>query len=355
MTKVGIYYPDYVLANRSCSYEIIKSFIQLPKFTDIETGFITTAAQSSSCIINRRIKNVIKHFTSSVNRISQNDISESDVIYQYDTLTDRASLYKSIARTPVFATTEFKGAGYIRDILGKTVNQQKEADQLAKRLDKVALLHFYNQASRERFLNYRPDFAKKCVTIPFLLPELSFLSEPIKKRYTHILYIDGNGCKVGLKNFIKSLHTLGTDYLKKHDLHITFISKSKPQSVSGAQATWYNPNIQQEKVIQLMQEASICVLAPSLESYNKTLLQAVMYDCAIITNPDESRAEILGDAGIQISFNAPYQITTSLTHLIEDTKYSEKLGTQAKMRAQALFQPSVVAMQYRDCFQNMLS
>ena len=356
MTKVGIYCPSWILGFYNTDQRLVKSFASIKDFTDIETQFVADPSHTFSFNVNRVVERITGR-SLSIHHELKKDHQYNDVIYLYGAPSNEDAFYKLAGETPVFVTVGFMTDDYVRDLFGVLTDRRKEADDLARKVDKASLIHFHTEGGRQRFLSYRPEFEEKTVAIPFFLPNM--LSSKIQmdrneaeKDDIHVLFIGREGKRKGLHDLIEALDSLGSAYLKFHRVHVTVVSKDKPQPKSDINITWHAalPNNQ---VIQLMQQASIFVLVPRQESYGLVLVEAMMSNCAIITDNDETRKEILGESGVYVPYGSSKRIANALGRLVEDKAYMENLGRMAKKRAEHLFHPNVVARQYENYFQGM--
>jgi len=351
--QIGVYCPFRSLINPH-QYGIARTFSMLRKYTQVKTQLITSVKSNLSSRINSLILNATGQMEDQEAEICCDD-QNNDVIYFNNPDLIDSQVLKVVANTPTVVTVNFKPDSYIRDIFGKECNRQKEADALASKLDKVSLLHFYSQNTRERFLNYRGDFEDKSIVIPYFVPVVSPIGNPIADNTVrHILYIDGRGSHYGITALKKALKYLGSDYLKLNNIHITVVSKYKPDSSSTEQLTWfaYGNNNQ---VLSLMQKASIVVLGTDDSADSSLLIQAMINKCAIIVDNNEIRTDILGNCGIQIPFSASYKLVEALSNLIENPAYRNQLAQSAQQRANAFYHPLVVAQQYHNSFEKLIN
>ncbi|WP_069660964.1 glycosyltransferase family 4 protein [Arcticibacter eurypsychrophilus] len=356
MTKVGIYCPSWILGFYNTDQRVVQSFARIQDFTDLETNFIANSGYTLSFNINRVVERITGKSISMYHGL-KNSKQDNDVIYLYGAPLSKDIFFKSVGATPVFVTAGFMTDHYVKDLFGVLTDRQKEADDLARRVDKASLIHFHTEGGRQRFLSYRPEFEKKTVAIPFFLPGISLPNSRVEnnesnKKGIHVLFIGREGKRKGLHELVEALDSLGSDFLKLHQVCVTIVSKDKPQPKSDIHITWH-AELPHREVIQLMQEASIFVLVPRQESYGLVLIEAMMCKCAIITDDDETRKEILDNTAIYVPFGSSKHIANALLRLIEDNIYMMHLGEMAKKRAERLFHPNIVATQYEKCFQSI--
>jgi glycosyltransferase involved in cell wall biosynthesis len=358
MVNLGIYCPKWVLARHNTDHKIVKTFARLKEFVDVDTSFVAAPSYTWAFNANRIIQRIIGNSNSFIRHGIRKE-SEIDLIYHYSKPVCPSLFFKAINHKPVVVTTGFMTDRYMFEKLGKINDRRKEADSLASNLEQASMIHFHTEGGRQRFLQYHPDFEVKTIAIPFFLPSLPLFRGTQNKRENKyervsILFVGNEGNRKGLQELIEALDILGKEYLAYHNVEINIISKDKPNAKSGYNLKWI-ARLPHSDIIELMFAASIFVLVPKRESYGLVLLEAMTAGCAIVTDDEDTRKEILGDTGILLSSGTPHIVADALKRLIEDRVLRENLGTKAQKRAEDLFMPNIVATQYENCFSAVLA
>ncbi len=350
--KIGVHTLKWLLAFHNTDKNVLDMFLQLPKFADTEIELIKDDFYTYSYNFNKIIAKLIKKdFGFSQYKFS-NRLENIDALYHYGTPVNPTLFFNQANSTPSLITTGFMTDGYMKSVYGIDTNRQKEADNLAFNLEKASLIHFHTAGGRERFLSYRPDFEDKTIAIPFFLPYLRKKEPQIINKSDHsnsidILFVGYEGTRKGLPDLIEALNVLGDSYLKNYNVRVTVVSKDKPRA--NFDLRWYK-RLPHAEIINLMQQASIFVLVPKRESYGLVLLEAMSSGCSIITDEDQTRQEILGDAGIYVKCGDIYQIRMKLMFLIENPELRNELSQKAIERVNNNFIPEVVAEKYLNAF-----
>lgn len=353
MINLGIYAVKRLLAKHNTDRNVLKLFLQLENFVDINSELIDDLQYTISYNLNKIVTKLFSKDYEIVRYKIKFDFNENRIIYHYGNPIAPQRFFKEIGITPVIITTGFMTDNYQFETYGRTVDRQKEADILASSLEKANILHFHTEGGRQRFLNYRPEFEKKTVAIPFFLPYLKTANSPNKctNDNINILFVGYEGIRKGLNEFIEALNLLGNDFLKRYSVKITVVSKDKPNT--SLPISWFS-SLPHSDVMNLMNEASIFVLVPKRESYGLVLLEAMSRGCVIITDNDETRKEIIGNAGLFVDYGNIPGLLHSLDRLIRDSFLREKLSLNALHRVDSLFLPNVVSKQYHKVFKTLI-
>jgi len=356
MINLGIYCPNWLLARHNTDYQVVQMLGRLTEFSEVKTHYVASRSYTMTFNLDKLLQRI--HTPA---RFLQHGIAGDnaylDLIYHYGAPAMPDLFFETVKPHPVFMTSGFMTDRFVREVFGKRVDRQEEADNIARVADRAEMVHFHTRGGMERFLYYRPDFREKTASIPFFLPALTSkdVSEKAKAGTDiHILFVGSDGIRKGLPKLIDALDMLGSWYLNIHRVAITIVSKDKPRPKSSYKLKWFS-KLPHRQVLDLMQCASIFVLVPDNESYGLVLIEAMNAGCAIITDDDEPRNEIIGDAGIQLSSRSAASIARTLKLLIEDAELRGNLGKKAAKRAADRFHPQVVAAEYETCFRNLLS
>jgi len=357
--KLGIYCPDWILAWHNTDHQVVKMFSRIGEFSTIKTSFVA----SKNYTLTYNLDKIAQRFLPVSKPLHRHGLrktdSKTDVVYHYGSPVNEKLFYKTVQKSPVFVTTGFMTDAFVTSLFGKPMNRKTEADELAKTLEKASLIHFHTLGGLQRFLHYRPEFKEKAVNIPFFLPNLRIPNKAIQRingesKEIPILFVGSDGARKGLPELIQALDILGKTYLQSFRVKVTIVSKSKPDSTSGINITWFK-YLPHDQILALMEKAPIFVLVPKMESYGLVLVEAMCNGCSIITDKDETRQEILGDTGLFIPPGSPSMLAQSLRVLIENKALREDLGERAQARASILFTPEIVSNQYNASFQTLIN
>lgn len=353
-SKIGIFCPAWMLAWHNTDHKIVKMFSRLNEFTDLKTEFVAPVSYTLTYNLNKVFQRiapgaplVLRHGLKAAN-------NGSDIIYHYGAPVLPELFYKAASPIPVFLTTGFMTDRFMESAFGIAGNRQREADKLANILDKAAMIHFHTEGGLKRFLHYRPDFQDRAVAIPFFLPNLK-TALPLAKTHNKsvkILFVGNEGKRKGLFELIAAMDLLGAAYLRNFNVELTVVSKDRPAPKCGIQIDWFR-KVSHNEVLSLMEAADIFVLVPKNESYGLVLIEAMNAGCAILTDDDDTRKEIVGDAGMMLPSGTPEVIARGLKVLIEDHEGRDSLGRLARARVKEKFRPAVVAAQYAEKFKSL--
>ncbi|UKT65378.1 glycosyltransferase family 4 protein [Pedobacter mucosus] len=350
-SKIGIFCPAWMLAWHNTDHKIVKMFSRLDEFTDLKTDFVASRSYTLSYNFDKVLKRIVPGAPQILRHQIKDGKKDNDLIYHYGSPAAPEAFFKTVNPVPVFLTTGFMTDRFMKSAFGSIGNRQQEADQLAKVLDKAAMIHFHTEGGLNRFLHYRPEFKNKAVAIPFFLPNLRSapLTANTGNQSIKILFVGNEGTRKGLFELIDALDLLGNTYLKNFNVEVTVVSKDRPIPKCGIKINWFK-KVAHTEVLRLMEAADIFVLVPKSESYGLVLIEAMNAGCAVITDNDDTRKEILGDAGMLLSSGTPKAISNGLKNLIEDHERRAKLGILARARVKEKFMPSVVADKYAEQF-----
>ena len=352
--NVGIYCPEWMVARHHKDYEVARMLGQLGAYAQLKTEFVASESYTRTFNIHLMLHRLLPALPPLVDYGIRKTEEEIDLIYHFGPPTNPVAFFKVVKDTPAFVTTGFIKAEHVADTSHSGSTGQQHADELARSLEKAAVLHFLTKAGMERFLFYRPDFKDKTVTIPLFMPGLEAAEyiRPDRSR-VNILFVAHDGKNKGLFNLLDAIDLLGHDYMEIHKVAVTIVAKDKPKPKTDYRLSWY-PELPHNEIIRLMKEASIFVKIPTNECYGTTLVEAMLYGCTIVTDDDELRQEIVGNTGIMLDNKSAANIARTLRVLIEDTYWRELLGQSACLRAQQLFLPETVARQYEKSFRALL-
>lgn len=353
--NIGIYCPDWVLSWHNTDHKVVKMFSRLGEFSSIDTSFVAATNYTLTYNLDKIAQRLIPISKPLHRHGLRNSEKKADIIYHYGSPVNADLFYNTVQKSPVFVTTGFMTDRFVNTLFGKPMDRRLEADELAKTLDKADLIHFHTLGGLQRFIHYRPEFKEKAINIPFFLPNLRINNgDTNDSSDLHILFVGSDGALKGLHELIEAFDILGNAYLQSFRVRLTVVSKSKPKPKSGFNITWFK-ELPHDQVLKLMQSASIFVMVSKRDSYGLVLVEAMCNRCAIITDDDETRVEILGNTGLFVAPKSSLKLIQPLRQLIEDKEFRDDLGKRAQERASTMFTPQIVANQYKMSFQTLIN
>lgn len=354
--NIGVFCPDWIIAKHNTDHKVVKNFLKINEFAKLNILPVASKKYTLGVNLNKivnKLTGVDADFF--LNYSLKKEASDIDVIYHYSKPQNPQLFFDAFKEYKTVITTGFMTDRYMRSKLNEPLDRQKEADELARSLERASMLHFHTEGGRQRFLKYRPEFEVKTTSAPFFLPSLPLfdIGENNTKKNINILFVGNDGKRKGLFDLMKAFDILGKEFLESYNIDITIVSKDKVSSNTGITFNWFE-KLEHSAIIELMKKASIFVLVPERESYGLVLLEAMMAGCAIVTDNDDTRKEIVGDTGILLNKRAPNNIAKNLKELIVNDALRNTLGVNANKKAKEIFHPSVVAAQYASIFKKLI-
>ncbi len=280
---------------------------------------------------------------------------KTDVLYDYGgqplglcPATDNKVPLLSTLGFPTLNKDKARGELYLKE----------SAKDLMRLAGGASLVHFHTDCMREAFLTQQPDWRNKCITIPFFMPQLQFISEnSIKQKFqsdkTHILFVGVDGKRKGIFELCEALDSIA-DTLHQKQVTTTFISKVEP-SCKKYKNINHHHFMPRDEIQKLMQASQIYAMTPHIESFGIVFVEAMAAGCAVIADNDVPRQEILnhGDCGILVEASNVQSIATALKTLVEDRELSTNYALKGWQRAKERYHPTIVADQYAQAFKSL--
>lgn len=355
--RVGVVLPSFLISRHNTDFNLVKYFGEIDRFGGCDCFYNQSAIHTFTHNATRLIHRFANRDLSSVHYSLDRRVLKSDVLYHYGTPANSGRLFASSRDIPVVVTTGFMSDRYAEGSRG-IPDRRLQANVIAASLQQARKIHFHTECGRRNFLQYRPDFKDRAVSVPFFLPHLDSPRSPLHARRSSdsvkILFVGYEGKRKGLFDLIRAVEILGDQYLQSMNVSLTVVSRDKPSSNLRIPITWFR-RLSRMRVLDEMRRADIFVLVPKKEAYGLVLLEAMSSGCAVVTDNDAPRSEILGDAGRQVQPESPGVLSRELQGLIEDEGERRKLGQLASQRVQQKFSPQVVAKQYEQLFRESIS
>ncbi len=352
--KLGIYCPSFIIGFHNTDYNMVRQFKLIEEFTEIETVFLSHPLYTFTFNLDKLLSKLFHmKFKFLTHKLPSN--FDVDVIYHYGHPIKEIDFFKTINNTPCIITTGFMTDKTVIAKKGYLTDRKIDADLIEQSVNKATLIHFHTLNGKERFLYYKPDFDKKSISIPFFLPSLKNYNEITLKdgNKISILFVGYDGVRKGLPELISALNQLDELVFKKNNIEINIVSKYKPKTNSNYKINWWS-KLPHYEIKNLMSKSNIFVLVPKIESYGLVLIEAMANSCAIITDDDITRKEIIGDCGICISPENVNVLKETLINLIEDKEETKKLGEIAYLRFKENFTPTIVGKMYEEAIKKLV-
>ena len=279
-----------------------------------------------------------------------------DVIYQYG--AEFLVLQKRKVKIPVVKTVGFP---MMREKLKIQDSElQLIADNIAKDAVDIDCLHFHTDISRNGFIARRPDFAEKCITIPFFMPHLKFINiENIESKFRNqkkieILFVGSDGERKGLLDLCIALDLISEELIKAN-VFFTVISRTKPvckKFLSIKHLEW----APQDEITTFMERSHIFAMPTREDSFGLVYVEAMAQGCAVICDDDFPRREIFdGNGAIHVPSKSPKLLSESILDLILNPSQQCKMAKMGWIRAKKIYSPEIVALKYKELFSSLVN
>lgn len=113
---------------------------------------------------------------------------------------------------------------------------------------------------------------------------------------------------------------------------------------------WMDNNSEEYK--QLLEEASIYVLASEKENASISLLEAMSAGCAVITTNVSGSPEVIGSAGLVVEPRSSEQLREKIEHLIKNENLLQDLGKKSRKRILEHFDWNKIINNYENILKN---
>ena len=357
MLNVGILNPDWTLMRHNTDHVCVMDLAEMSEFEpELQLSFVGTRWQYLKANANQASQRLWRKwlFPSITLRATQ---LRSDVLYRYGPEAQGLEL-AGAGHPPLLST-----AGYpsLRSVIARgEIFMEAQARHLAGKMRNAAVVHFHTDAMREEYLLRQPEQAERCITIPFFLPQLDFLSaEAVREKFdqpeTTLLFVGADGQRKGIEELCEALDLIAPQ-LQRQQVQVVIVSKHKPRChrFTGIRhETW----LARDVVQTLMRQAHIYCMVPRYESFGLVFVEAMAAGCAVIADDDLPRQEILdhGRCGVLLPAQQPQALAQAISGLLEDRPRARDLALAALARAKTRYAPEPVAQAYAHAFQRMLA
>lgn len=355
MTTIGIVNPNWTLSRHNTDQRCVMDLSTMGDYADdLSFQFVGTRVHYLQANINFLSERLLKRRLFKQINLPDRSI-KADVLYKYGGEILGLTIDPK-NRTPLVSTLGFPTLNQDR-IRGEQYLQDA-ADDLIRLAGNSNLVHFHTDCMREQFLIRKPEWRHKCVTAPFFLPQLQFLSEEaIIEKFSaeklRIVFVGVDSKRKGLAELCEALDLIAV-FLRAHQVSVTFVSKSNPMCQRFKNFT-HHTLMARDDVQKLMQASHIYAMVPRRESFGLVFVEAMAAGCAVVADDDVPRQEIFNDGRcgrLVKSGNASF-IASELKNLIEDRTAMLNLALKGWWRAQTRYSPGIVAGQYADIFRRL--
>jgi len=146
------------------------------------------------------------------------------------------------------------------------------------------------------------------------------------------------------------------DFLLDHQVSLTVVSKTAP-SCKRFKNVVHHRHMDRESVQMLMRQSHLYVMVPKLEPFGLVYVEAMAAGCAVISDNDVPRQEILegGNCGRLVEVNNVSLLASEIKKLIENRTELLEMALKGWRRAQVRYAPEVVSSQYAQAFKDLIS
>lgn len=107
-------------------------------------------------------------------------------------------------------------------------------------------------------------------------------------------------------------------------------------------------NLEENKLVELYQQARLFVFPSLEEGFGMTLLEAMACGCPCISNNIEPMSEVLGQAGVIIDVSNVELLSEKIIELLNNSELRKKLGRLARERAISVFSSDKIHEQFKE-------
>lgn len=278
--------------------------------------------------------------------IPRSYVKELDVILSHGHMPIFASqLNKPIVYCGGFMTNEYAGTA--------SIAERKIPIQTNKTfIDASTYTIFNTQDAVDRYIAIEPSVKHKLHYLPFYLPYLkSVTSEYVKKKQSEksikILFVGNDGKRKGLHNLIKAINLLAQkEFIRL--CHFVFITEDALEGIDKNISYDHRQGLTQSDVKSLMEKSHIFILPTLKDSYGLVFIEAMSSGCAIISDNQQPRIEILDDGkcGVMVEPTNYNDIAMRLEELIVCADKRTDLALQGLNRFNSEFHPKIVKEKY---------
>jgi glycosyltransferase involved in cell wall biosynthesis len=355
--RIGILNPNWTALRHNTDHVCVMDFAAMGRWQPgLQLRFVGTRLQYLKANLNSASQRVWRRPIFPTIAIQEAQL-DSKVLYRYG--PDAQGLYVNARHhPPMLSTGGFPGLRQVLDRGRVFLNEQ--ADYLEVRMRDAQMIHFHTDSMREQFLAFRPTLAERCITIPFFLPQLEFLTpEQVKEKFdqpeTVLLFVGADGERKGLGELCEALDLLA-EPLKRANMRAIIVSKHPP-SCRRFLSIHYEKKLPRQAIQVLMRQAHIYCMVPRYESFGLVFVEAMSAGCVVVADDDLPREEILqqGRCGLLLPARQPAAIAQALSDLLDDRGRMCELALAGLERARARYEPARVSHAYAQAFARLVA
>lgn len=357
MLNVGIINPNWTPQRHNTDHVCVMDFAAMHKHTNaLRLRFAGNQVQYLIANLNRVSDRLIKRWVApSIPVHMPSDQYQALYSYGYPVLGLRP---KGKQLPPLMTTMGYPSLN--QDLALGTHYMAERANQLESVTSDSAMLHFHTDVMRELYLEQKPHEAKRCVTVPFYLPHLQpiddeTLRDKFKQEETLLVFVGSDGLRKGLAELCSALDEIASEPIAKH-LRAVIVSKHAP-SCRRFTAIRHEPELPRTEVQALMQQAHLfCMVPIKSESFGLVYVEAMASGCAVISDDDLPRQEILdhGRCGVLVPNKRVDVIAQALREMLQDRTRMQAMAEAGQRRARERYAPAQVAQSYAAAFQSLV-
>jgi glycosyltransferase involved in cell wall biosynthesis len=178
---------------------------------------------------------------------------------------------------------------------------------------------------------------------------------PDREKAGHILVVTRMFQRKGVQHFLTALDGLGID----REIHIVgdgpYLSQLKKLGQSVSAKIYFHGFLDNRSAnfSELLETASIFVLASESENFPVVLLEAMAAGLAIITTKNTGCREVVGNTGLLVKSGDPDEIRQALLSYLQNPALQKQCGALARKRVETLFSWETVAGMYVNVYEHI--
>lgn len=357
MLNVGIMNPDWTVLRHNTDHVCVMDFAGLDQYEpDLRLSFVGTRWQYLKANLNTAASRLWQRRLFPSIPLHQDRLN-ADALYRYGPEVQGLSVVGR-SHPPILTTGGFPS---LRQVIGQgAAFMQAQANALETWTRDTTLIHFHTEAMREQYLQLKPTHADRCITVPFFLPQLAFLTEAqVREKFdqpeTVLLFVGADGQRKGLEELCQALDTI-SEQLERWQVRAVIVSKHTPVCHRFKRVR-HEKKLPRQEVQALMRQAHIYCMVPRYESFGLVYVEAMAAGCAVIADDDLPRQEVLdgGRCGMLLPARQPQAIAQALCGLLEDRARTLALAQAGQDRARARYAPATVARDYARAFARLVT
>lgn len=355
--QIGILNPDWTVLRHNTDHVCVTDFAAMGQWEpDLQLRFVGNGVQYLKANVNTATQRLWRKslFPSIALREEQ---LQCHALYRYGPDAQGMSV-AGTSHPPMLSTGGFPG---LRQVIEQGAPfMQEQASYLDRKMLGAAIIHFHTDSMREQYLALRPAQASRCITIPFFLPQLEFLTpaqvrEKFDQPETVLLFVGADGQRKGLEELCAALDLMAGS-LEQSNVQVVIVSKHAP-TCRRFKAIRYERRLPRHDIQMLMRQAHVYCMVPRYESFGLVFVEAMAAGCAVVADDDLPRQEILdnGRCGMLLPARQPAAIVRAFSDLLDDRPRMCALALAGLARARTRYAPAAVSRAYAQAFARLVA